>query len=137
MKKVFLFAITALLFVACQKENSEQVASGEGRIAITASASGEVITRADGVQVATPQDSDFSLLITGKNFEKSWNKLTDYRTDDERYTAGTYTVAIACGDSKQEGYNVPAFAASESVEVLDRNRKALKRYCYNQDYRCL
>jgi hypothetical protein len=122
MKKVFLFAITALLFVACQKENSEQVASGEGRIAITASASGEVITRADGVQVATPQLSDFSLLITGKNFEKSWNKLTDYRTDDERYTAGTYTVAIACGDSTQEGYNVPAFAASESVEVLDRNR---------------
>ena len=122
MKKVFLFAITALLFVACQKDNSEQVASGEGRIAITASASGEVITRADGVQVATPQESDFSLTITGKNFEKSWSKLTDYRTDDERYTAGTYTVAIACGDSTQEGYNVPAFAASESVEVLDRNR---------------
>lgn len=68
MKKVFLFVITALLFAACQKENSEQVASGEGRIAITASASGEVITRADGVQVATPQLSDFSLLITGKNF---------------------------------------------------------------------
>ena len=122
MKKVSLFAITALLFVACQKDNSEQVASGEGRIAITASASGEVITRADGVQVATPQLSDFSLLITGKNFEKSWNKLTDYRTDDERYTAGTYTVAIACGDGSEEGYDLPAFAASKTAEVLDRNR---------------
>jgi hypothetical protein len=81
-----------------------------------------VETRADGVQVATPQLSDFSLLITGNNFEKSWSSLTNYRTDDERYISGTYTVAIACGDSSQEGYNLPAFAASKSVEVLDRNR---------------
>jgi hypothetical protein len=122
MKKVFLFAITALLLTACQKQSTEQTASGEGRIAITASASGEVITRADGIQVATPQLSDFSLLITGENFEKSWNSLSDYRTDDERYTAGNYTVAISCGDSTQEGYNLPAFAASETVQVLDRNR---------------
>ena len=122
MKKVSLFAITALLFVACQKDNSEQVTTGEGRIAITASASGEVTTRAEGVQVATPQLSDFSLLITGENFEKSWNSLTDYRTDDERYTSGHYTVSIACGDGTEEGYNLPAFAASKRVQVLDRNR---------------
>ena len=122
MKKVSLFAITALLFVACQKDNSEQVTTGEGRIAITASASGELTTRAEGVQVATPQLSDFSLLITGKNFEKSWNSLTDYRTDDERYASGHYTVSIACGDGSEEGYDLPAFAASKTAEVLDRNR---------------
>lgn len=122
MKKVFLFALSALMLAGCQKDNSVLATAGEGKIAINASASGVVETRADGVQVATPQLSDFSLLITGNNFEKSWSSLTNYRTDDERYISGTYTVAIACGDSSQEGYNLPAFAASKSVEVLDRNR---------------
>ena len=95
MKKVFLFAISALLLAGCQKDNSVQSTASEGKIAINASTSGVVETRADGIQVATPELSDFSLLIKGKNFEKSWSSLSQYRTDDERYTAGTYTVSIA------------------------------------------
>ena len=122
MKKVFLFALSALLLAGCQKDNSVQSTAGEGKIAINASTSGVVETRADGIQVATPELSDFSLLIKGKNFEKSWSSLSQYRTDDERYTAGTYTVSIACGDSSEEGYDLPAFAASKTAEVLDRNR---------------
>ena len=88
MNKVFLFAISALLLASCQKGNNEAVV-GEGRIAITASASGDVATRADGFTLPTPQLSDFSLTITGENFEKSWASLSDYRTEDERYTKAT------------------------------------------------
>lgn len=122
MKKVFLFAISALMLAGCQKDSSEQTFAGEGKIAITASVSGEVTTRADGITLTTPALADFSLKITGTNFSKSWDSLSDYRSDDERYTAGWYTVAINYGDSSKEGYNLPCFAASESVQVLDRNR---------------
>lgn len=121
MNKVFLFAISALLLASCQKGNNEAVV-GEGRIAITASASGDVVTRADGFTLPTPQLSDFSLTITGENFEKSWASLSDYRTENERFTKGYYDVAINYGDSTAEGYNLPCFSASKSIEVLDRDR---------------
>lgn len=121
MKKLILSAMASLLLFACQSDNSE-VAVGEGKIAITVTTSADVATRAEGFTLQTPALSDFQLLITGENFSKSWASVTDYRTDDERYTAGGYTVAINAGDATVEGYGKSAFAASEQVTVLDRNR---------------
>jgi hypothetical protein len=121
MKKLILSAMASLLLFACQSDNSE-VAVGEGKIAITVTTSADVATRAEGFTLQTPALSDFQLLITGENFSKSWASVTDYRTDDERYTAGDYTVAINAGDATVEGYGKSAFAASEQVTVLDRNR---------------
>ncbi len=122
MKKVLLFAFTALLALSCQKVSTEHNELSEGRIAITATVAGEVATRAEGFTLPTPALSEFSLLITGQNFEQTWSSFTDYNTDDNRFTAGNYTVTLAYGDSATEGYNTPAFAASKSVVVLDRNR---------------
>ena len=129
MKKVLLCAMAALMFASCQENNSELNASGEGRIAITASASGEVATRAEsGIDIPAPALADFSLKITGQagtvteSFEKSWTSLSNYRTDDERYLAGYYNVAISNGDATVEGYYSPCFTASQSIEVLNRNR---------------
>ena len=122
MKKVFLFALSALMLAGCQSDNSEQIAVGEGRIAITATTSGAVETRAEGVTLSTPQLSEFSLKITGTDFSKSWSSLTDYRSEEERYTAGNYTVSILYGDSTVEGIDKPCFADTKEVTVLDRNR---------------
>lgn len=127
MKNVFLCAIAALALVACQSP-SEQIGAGEGKIAVAASVSGDMATRAEGFNLPTPELSDFTLSITGTEntataeFSKQWTSLSDYRTDDERYTAGWYTVAIANGDVTAEGYTTPCFTASKSVQVLDRNR---------------
>lgn len=127
MKKVILCAIAALTLAACQ-QTSEQIGAGEGKIAVTASVSGEVATRAEGFNVPTPALADFTLNITGTadtvtaDFAKQWNSFSDYNTDNERYLAGLYTVAISNGDTTFEGYGAPCFAAQQSVEVLDRNR---------------
>ena len=127
MKNVFLCAIAALALVACQSP-SEQLGVGEGKIAVAASVSGDIATRAEGFNLPTPELSDFTLSITGTEntataeFSKQWASLSDYRTDDERYAAGWYTVAIANGDVTAEGYTTPCFTASKSVQVLDRNR---------------
>lgn len=129
MKKVLLCAIAALTLAACQEPNSEQIGAGEGKIAVTASVSGEVATRADeGFRLPTPALADFTLTINGTpdtvtaDFTKQWSSLSDYNTDNERYLAGLYTVAISNGDTTFEGYGNPCFAAVKSVEVLDRNR---------------
>ena len=45
MKKVFLFALSALMLAGCQKDNSVLATAGEGKIAINASASGVYVAR--------------------------------------------------------------------------------------------
>ncbi len=125
MKKSFLCAMIAFALCSCQKDVNEPADAAEGKIAITTTVSGEVATRAEGITLPTPAPADFNLQITGTDFSKTWESLSDYRTDDERYLAGWYTVAIAYGDANAEGYNVPAFAASKDVEVLDRNRTTI------------
>ena len=122
MKKVLLFAFTALLVASCQKDNTPQAESSKGRIAITATVAGELTTRAEGITLPTPSLSELSLHIAGDNFEQSWSSFADYNTDENRFTAGNYTVTLSYGDSTAEGYNTPAFGATKSVVVLDRNR---------------
>ena len=127
MKKVLLCAIAALTLAACQ-QSSEQIGAGEGKIAVTASVSGEVATRAEGFSLPTPSLADLTLTITGTpdtvtdGFTKQWSSLVGYNADNERFLAGLYTVAVTNGDTTFEGYGAPCFAASQSVEVLDRNR---------------
>lgn len=123
MKKLLLFAAISLAMVGCRNEQLD-ITVDEGGIAIAAAANGEVATKAGegGVTIATPDLADFSLKITGTNFEKSWDSLNNYNSDDERYTAGWYTVAIECGDINEEGFNKPYFNATQQVQVLDRNR---------------
>lgn len=123
MKKLLLFAVIAFAMVGCRNESLDQTI-GEGTIAIAAVADGQVATKSGegGVTIETPALSDFSLTITGTDFEKSWASLSDYNTDDERYTAGWYTVAIECGDISEEGFDKPYFATSKKIQVLDRNR---------------
>ncbi len=125
MKKLLLFVCAATLAVGCQDDPSIQTVAGEGAIEIAASVSGDVTTKADGVEGITldaPALSAFSLEITGDNFEKSWTSLTDYVSEEERYTAGWYNVSIECGDIAEEGYNKPYFSAAKRIQVLDRNR---------------
>lgn len=125
MKKLLLFVCAAALAVGCQDDPSIQTVAGEGAIEVAASVSGEVTTKAEGaagITLDTPALANFSLKITGDNFEKSWTSLNDYVSDNERYLAGWYNVSIECGDINEEGYNKPYFSAAKDIQVLDRNR---------------
>ena len=78
MKKVLLSAMAALSLVACQESFSDKNTAGEGKIAITASVTGEVTTRVEtGVDIPTPALSEFSLLIQGTDANTS---LTEPRS---------------------------------------------------------
>lgn len=125
MKKLFIIAFIASLMVGCKEETSTTTTAGEGTMRISATASGEVLTKTggeSGITVATPSSGQFSLKITGDNFEKSWASIDDYNFMTERLLAGIYEVEIECGDPSAEGYNLPYFYGSKQVEVLDRDR---------------
>ena len=121
MKNIFLCAVFALLFASCQNDNSQSIASRKGRIAITATTSGDVATR-EGVMLTTPNISELSLVIAGAEESKSWSSISQYDYTQEYFTAGDYTVTISYGQSTAEGYNAPYYTASEAVKVLDRDR---------------
>ena len=128
MKKLLFMVFATALTVGCQNGDLEIIGnSGEGYIAINASTSGAVQTKAEaeaGITLDTPAVSDFSLLITGEanGFSKSWNSISDYKSEDERFVKGNYTVAIEYGNVTEEGYNKPYFYGEVVAPVPDRNK---------------
>ena len=128
MKKL-LFMVSAIAFaIGCQSGDLELIGgSGEGSIAIVASTSGAIQTKAEGetgVKIDTPALNEFSLLITGdvNGFSKSWESIADYNSEDERFVSGAYTVAIEWGDVTEEGYDKPYFYGTAAAPVPDRNK---------------
>lgn len=128
MKKLLFMVCVVALTAGCQNGDLEIVGGGEmGYIAINASTSGAIQTKAEtesGIMLETPALSDFSLLITGEanDFSKSWNSISDYKSEDERFVKGNYTVSIECGDITEEGYNKPYFYGKAVAPVPDRNK---------------
>lgn len=125
MKRLFLIASVAMMAAACQKVTVEQPA-GPSELKLNMSASGAVICAAagqadGGIEIEVPALSDFSLTITGADYNRTWSSVGSY-SSEERFPAGMYDVSIEYGDIAEEGYGKPYFFASKTVEVLDRNR---------------
>ncbi|MBS6458833.1 MAG: DUF4493 domain-containing protein [Alistipes sp.] len=125
MKKLLLIASVAMMTVACQKVSVEQIA-GPSELKLNLSASGAVRSvaagQADGgITIDVPNLSDFSLTITGVDYNRTWSSVAEY-SSDERFQAGMYDVSIEYGDIAEEGYDKPYFFATKNVEVFERNR---------------
>lgn len=127
MKRIFITAVTAaLLTVSCQKSEGYTAGSSEGGLRLNLSSSNVVLTTSEGqtgagMTIDVPPIADFSLHITGPDYDRTWSSVEEY-SSDERLTTGTYQVSIQYGDPSEEGLSKPCFSASESVEVPDRNR---------------
>ena len=102
-----------------------------GRIAIDFSTSGEVDTRADGIQLENlPTPADFTLKISGaatdentSAFSKEWSSFAGYNYEDERLFHGLYDVTLTYGDPNIEGYGKVAFAAEAKNVVVENKNK--------------
>ena len=131
MKKVLLFAIASLVLAGCQNYSEHELAGDMGRIAIDFSTSGEVATRADGIQLENlPTPAEFVLKIAGDatdantaTFSKEWSSFAGYNYEEERLYNGKYDVTLTYGDPTVEGYGKPAFAAeAKGVVVQNKNK---------------
>lgn len=136
MKKLILiFASAALAAGGCSKENGP-AEGGEGgtiRIACQADASIDASTGTDAAaqsatqsatrsQAAKPAVEDFTLRITGADFDRSWERVAAYNAEETSYyfVQGLYTVSVSYGDPEAEGLDKPYYAGSTQLDVLPR-----------------
>ena len=128
MRKLLFMICAAALVASCQNGDLEIIGGSEkGYIAISASTSGAINTKADaeaGITLEVPTIDKFSLTITGNytDFSKSWASLSDYASENESFIQGDYTVAIEYGNIAEEGYNKPYFYGEAVAPVPNRNK---------------
>ncbi len=107
-----LLSLVALLVAGCRTE-SEHEMEGYGRMSLDCSLSQELLTRAAEV----PTAEEFSLTITGEQYEKSWPLLSDFSAEQEWFPIGSYTVSVAWGDLTEEGPDARCYRTEQVVEV--------------------
>jgi hypothetical protein len=119
MKRTTLAALLAVMiaFSGCVKEQK-----GEGRLRMQFSvdpAVTEYNTRA--LSLEAPELSEFSLHLVGSDgtYDESWASLSEFPASGVYLKAGTYTATIRYGDPVIEGFDKPAFGASESFSISD------------------
>jgi hypothetical protein len=120
MKRTTLVALLAavLALAGCVKEQD-----GEGRLRMQFSVNQAVTeyqTRA--LSLDAPELSEFSLVIEssdGTTYNNSWASLSDYPASGVYLKTGTYTATSSYGDPTEEGFDKPAFEASESFNISE------------------
>lgn len=117
----YLFATVLLLSAGCSKNEQAEGAKGLGEIRIDCAANGDLATRADiSAGGPIPSGSDFSLRITGEEYDRNWQTVAAFGEEEVLVPQGDYTAAISWGDPEAEGYDKPHYKGTVSFPVLPR-----------------
>lgn len=123
-----LTLLLAVLFAGCEREQLGQLGSGtgEGRLNVTLSTSGEVSGVVTRASESIPELEAFG---TEENLAKF--KLAIYQegtlkdewaygtNNDVAFLVGNYNVIASYGDASKEGFDLPAFKASQDFIITD------------------
>lgn len=123
--KRFLLGISLLATMSLAGCSSDEpqtaVATGYGYLQLSCEASSEVVTRAESDVVFTvPEAADFSLTITGEDYEQTWNPFSTFVSADNRLKTGDYTASVEWGDATTEGLDMAAYAGSVPFTILSQ-----------------
>ncbi len=118
-RSILTICVLALgVLTGCRSERAEVPAGeGYGYVNFACATSLEVETRAQ-LDVTKPDQSEFSLHITGSDYDQSWERLGDYNAAENRMEAGNYFAEVAWGDITQEGENLPCYAGTAQFEII-------------------
>ena len=117
---ISLLASAAVMAGGCSKNESPAGGNGYGTLRIDCQPDALISTRADIAVTPVPEAGEFALSISGPDYNRSWNSITEFNDSNERLTAGSYTAQISCGDPKAEGVGKPCYAGSKQFEVEAR-----------------
>lgn len=112
-----LLSLAALTLAGCRSE-AEPEMEGYGRLSLDCTVSQELLTRADLV----PSGEEFSLTITGEEYEKSWAQLADFDSEEEWLPIGSYTISAEWGDLSEEGPEARCYRARQEEVPIARLR---------------
>lgn len=125
MKKlIHLIAAAALAAGGCSETTEPAPGADCGTIRIVGRTDSAIDFDASPVRSATrseaPAAGEFSLRITGADFDRTWERVAAFEAEEHLFPKGTYRVEIAYGDPRKEGADNPCYAGATSVEVQAR-----------------
>ena len=115
MKKLIYFAAAAFLLAGCN-DTSDSTGNDYGRLTISCGADLTIGSRA----LTPPSGADFSMTLTGDNYEGAWATVTDFNNESPLLKEGFYTISVAYGDPEAEGVDLAYYATTQQIEVLPR-----------------
>ena len=116
---ILILALASALLAGCDKESGADDAPGQVRLSCRASERIEIAGR-HGLQTAAPSGEEFSLRITGPDYDRSWASVADFDPENEWFSPGSYTASVAWGDPQAEGTDTPCFAGAQEFTIIPR-----------------
>lgn len=113
-----------LFFLGGCSTDSDRVSGGSGEIKASFNADYTVKTsgkaEASKVNAIAPDISKFMVHLTKSDgsYDKTWTSIGEFPTDT-KFTTGKYTMEISYGTLDKEGFDMPYYFGSGSVEVVD------------------
>lgn len=131
MKRLFIILSAAALTAGagCSNNESEAPADGYGRLSIDCSASDDITA---GIQAAAPAGpyaptragipagEEFALRITGTDYDRSWETLAAFPSEEELFVKGSYTAAVTWGNPAEEGFGKYSYAGEREFTIQPR-----------------
>ena len=131
MKRLFIILSAAALTAGagCSNNESEAPADGYGRLSIDCSASDDITA---GIQAAAPAGpyaptragipagEEFALRITGTDYDRSWETLAPFPSEEELFVKGSYTAAVTWGNPAEEGFGKYSYAGEREFTIQPR-----------------
>lgn len=131
MKRLFIILSAAALIAGagCSNNESEAPADGYGRLSIDCSASDDITA---GIQAAAPAGpyaptragipagEEFALRITGTDYDRSWETLATFLSEEELFVKGSYTAAVTWGNPAEEGFGKYSYAGEREFTIQPR-----------------
>ena len=131
MKRLFIILSAAALTAGagCSNNESGAPADGYGRLSIDCSASDDITA---GIQAAAPAGSyaptragipageEFALRITGTDYDRSWETLATFPSEEELFVKGSYTAAVTWGNPAEEGFGKYSYAGEREFTIQPR-----------------
>lgn len=131
MKRLFIILSAAALTAGagCSNNESGAPADGYGRLSIDCSASDDITA---GIQAAAPAGpyaptragipagEEFALRITGTDYDRSWETLAAFPSEEELFVKGSYTAAVTWGNPAEEGFGKYSYAGEREFTIQPR-----------------
>ncbi len=123
---IFVLASAAVAVAGCSETNETNAERGCGTIRIACQTDLSIDTGAEASPKATrneitaPAGSEFTLRITGADFDRSWESVAAFEAEENVFVEGPYKIAVDYGDPEAEGAGKPYFSGSTDIDVAAR-----------------
>ncbi len=127
----YILLLLVLVLAGCSQDYNE-FATGYGdlQLEVTVDSSIRNIAGAEAVSVAAPELDDIGIEAVGENGNRrSWKNVDEFRAGQTLVPVDSYEFTASSGDSNQEGFVSPVFAATCNASIMDSRLTTVQLPC--------